>query len=163
MSTADSQLLMCSSSISQDIYKGLIKKDAKDEHVLNLGRIATFAIAIIAIVIAWDPESSVMALVSDAWAGLGASFGPLIVMSLFWKRTNLPGAIAGLVSGAATVIVWDYLPIVGGSTIASATGLYSLFVGFIVSLLCIIIVSLLTKAPDESILKEFEDYKKYTD
>ena len=163
MSTADSQLLMCSSSISQDIYKGLIKKDAKDETVLNLGRLATFAIAIVAIVIAWNPDSSVTTLVSDAWAGLGASFGPLIVMSLFWKRTNLPGAIAGLVSGATTVIVWDYLPIVGGSTIAVATGLYSLFVGFIISLASIVIVSLLTKAPEESVIKEFEEYKKYTD
>ena len=163
MSTADSQLLMCSSSMSQDIYKGLIRKDADDNRILKLGRITTIIIALVAIIIAWDPGSSVMNLVSDAWAGLGASFGPLVVMSLFWKRTNLPGAIAGLVSGAVTVIVWDYLPLIGGSTIGSVTGLYSLLVGFVVSIVCIIIVSLATKAPDASIVSEFEAYKNYSE
>ena len=102
-----------------------------------------------------------MALVSDAWAGLGAAFGPLVVMSLFWKRTNLPGAIAGLLSGALTVIIWDYIPIIGGQTPYAATGLYSLVVGFIISLLFIVVVSLMTKAPEESIIEEFELYKGY--
>ena len=161
MSTADSQLLMCSSSVSQDIYKGLIKKDADSKNVLMLGRITTIVVAFLAIFIAWDPGSSVMNLVSDAWAGLGAAFGPLIVMSLFWKRTNLPGAMAGLISGALTVIIWDYLPLINGSTIGSATGLYSLLVGFIVSIVCIVIVSLVTKEPDKEILREFEAYKNY--
>ena len=163
MSTADSQLLMCSSSVSQDIYKGLIKKDADGKTLLKIGRIVTIIIALLAIVIAWNPNSSVMDLVSDAWAGLGAAFGPLIVMSLFWKRTNLPGAVAGLVSGALTVIIWDYLPLVDGKTIGAATGLYSLLVGFIISLVCIVLVSLITKAPDEEVLKEFEEYKNYQD
>lgn len=163
MSTADSQLLMCSSSMSQDIFKGFIKKDADDKTVLNLGRITTIVIAAVAILIAWNPDSSVMTLVSDAWAGLGASFGPLVVMSLFWKRTNLPGAVAGIVSGALTVIVWDYLPVAGGATIGSATGLYSLFVGFIVSILFILAVSLATKEPDASVYAEFEAYKNYNE
>ena len=161
MSTADSQLLMCSSSMSQDIYKGLIRKDADDKSILKLGRLTTILIALAAIIIAWDPGSSVMNLVSDAWAGLGASFGPLVVMSLFWKRTNLAGAVAGLVSGAVTVIVWDYLPLISGSTIGNVTGLYSLAVGFAVSIICIVAVSLMTKAPDDSIVKEFEAYKNY--
>lgn len=161
MSTADSQLLMCSSSMSQDIYHGLIKKDADDKTILNLGRITTIVIAAVAIIIAWNPGSSVMNLVSDAWAGLGAAFGPLVVMSLFWKRTNLPGAIAGIVSGAVTVIVWDYLPLMNGSTIGSVTGLYSLFTGFIVSLVCIFVVSIATKEPDASVYAEFEAYKNY--
>ena len=100
--------------------------------------------------IALDPNSSVMKLVSDAWAGLGAAFGPLVLMSLFWKRTNLPGALAGLVSGALTVIIWDYIPF-GGETLTATTGLYSLALGFPISLICIVIVSLLTKAPDASI------------
>ena len=104
-----------------------------------------------------------MGLVSDAWAGLGAAFGPLVVMSLFWKRTNLPGAVAGLVSGAATVLVWDYLPLVGGQTLSAATGLYSLLVGFIISLACIVIVSLATKAPSDAILDQFAAYKNYKD
>lgn len=161
MSTADSQLLMCSSSVSQDIYKGLVKKDADDKSVLRLGRIVTAVVALLAIVIAWNPDSSVMKLVSDAWAGLGAAFGPLVVMSLFWKRTNLYGAVAGIVSGAAMVIVWDYLPLMHGETIGAVTGLYSLAVGFVVSLLCIMVTSLITKAPEAEITEEFERYKNY--
>lgn len=161
MSTADSQLLMCSSSVSQDIYKGLVKKDADDKSVLRLGRVVTAVVALLAIAIAWNPDSSVMKLVSDAWAGLGAAFGPLVVMSLFWKRTNLYGAVAGIVSGAAMVIVWDYLPLIHGETIGAVTGLYSLAVGFIVSLLCIMVTSLITKAPEAEITEEFERYKNY--
>lgn len=163
MSTADSQLIMCSSSISQDIYKGLINKNATDDRVLNIGRITTVVIALAAIVIAWDPDSSVMTLVSDAWAGLGASFGPLVVMSLFWRRTNFKGALAGMISGAATVICWDYVPFINGSTIGTVTGLYSLLVGFAVSIIFIIIVSLATEKPSEAILKDFDSYKNYTD
>ncbi len=161
MSTADSQLLVCSSAVSADIYKDIMKPDASDKSVLRLGRITTFAVAIIAFFIAWDPNSSVMGLVSDAWAGLGAAFGPIVVMSLFWRRTNLPGAIAGLVSGAATVIIWDYIPLMAGQTIGAATGIYSLLIGFPVSLLFIVIVSLLTKAPSQEILDQFDEYKNY--
>ena len=83
-----------------------------------------------------------------------------MVLSLYWKRTNLPGAIAGIVSGALTVIVWDYLPLAGGQTLGAATGLYSLALGFVVSLVLIVAVSLATKAPDEEILKEFEDVQE---
>lgn len=161
MSTADSQLLVCSSSISTDIYKDIFNPDAEDKTVLNIGRITTVVVALIAIVIAWNPDSSIMDLVSDAWAGLGAAFGPLVVMSLFWKRTNLPGAIAGLVSGALTVFVWDYLPIINGEKLKDVTSIYSLLVGFFVSLLCIVVVSLITKAPEQAILDEFDQYKNY--
>ena len=83
-------------------------------------------------------------------------------MSLFWRRTNLPGAVAGLVSGAATVLIWDYLPIVNGQTIGNATGIYSLLVGFVISLCFIVIISMVTKAPDETILAQFDEYKKNT-
>ena len=92
--------------------------------------------------IALDPNSSIMGLVSNAWAGLGSAFGPLVVLSLFWKRTNLQGAIAGIATGAVTVLVWDYLPIINGQTLGGATGLYSLVVGFGLSLFAIIIISL---------------------
>ena len=161
MSTADSQLLVCSSSVSADIYKDILNPKASDKAVLKIGRITTVAVAVLAIFIAWNPESSVMDLVSNAWAGLGAAFGPLVIMSLFWKRANLPGAITGLISGAATVIIWDYIPLVGGQTLGKATGLYSLLVGFIISLLFIIVVSLLTKAPEQTILDEFDAYKNF--
>lgn len=163
MSTADSQLLVCSSSVSADIYKDIFNPDASNETVLKIGRAVTIIVAILAIIIAWNPDSSVMTLVSDAWAGLGAAFGPLVVMSLFWKRTNLPGAIAGLISGAAVVIIWDYIPLMGGQTIGAVTGLYSLVIGFAVSLLCIIVVSLVTKAPGQAVLDDFEAYKNYSE
>ena len=168
MSTADSQLLVSASSVAEDIYKGVFKKDADDKTVLNISRITVLVIAVLAYLIALDPNSSIMGLVSNAWAGFGAAFGPLVVLSLFWKRTNLQGAVAGVLSGAITVIVWDYLKIVstvdeaGNAirvTIGGYTGLYSLLVGFIISLICIVIVSLLTPAPDAEILQEFDDVK----
>lgn len=155
MSTADSQLLVSASAVAEDIYKGIVKKDASERTVMLISRATIIVIAIIAYIIAWNPNSSVMNLVSDAWAGLGSAFGPLVLMSLFWKRTNLSGAIAGLVSGAATVIVWDYIPLVAGATLKAATGLYSLAVGFPVSLIFIVAVSLLTKAPSQEIVDEF--------
>ena len=159
MSTADSQLLVASSAVSEDIYKGIIKKDANEKKVLNLGRIATLVVAVLAIIIAWNPESSIMGLVSDAWAGFGAAFGPLVLCALFWKRTNKQGALAGIITGAVMVIAWDYIPLVSGSTIGSSTGLYSLVPGFFLSLLAIIVFSLVTKAPSADMIREFEEVK----
>ncbi|MCQ2541056.1 MAG: sodium/proline symporter PutP [Lachnospiraceae bacterium] len=163
MSTADSQLLVSASAVAEDIFKGVIKKDASDKKVMIVSRATIVIIAILAYIIAWNPDSSVMSLVSDAWAGLGSAFGPLVLMSLFWKRTNLPGAIAGLVSGAGVVILWDYIPVVAGETIKAATGLYSLAVGFPVSLIFIILVSLITKAPAQEIVDEFDAVKDVKD
>lgn len=156
MSTADSQLLVCASSVSKDIYKNVLKPKSSDQTVLKVSRITVIVVAVLAFFIAWDPDSSIMGLVSDAWAGLGSAFGPIVVCSLFWKRTNFAGAVAGIVSGGLTVIIWDYLPLVNGQTIYAATGIYSLLVGFIISLLCIVIFSLATKAPSQEILDEFE-------
>ncbi|MBR4574249.1 MAG: sodium/proline symporter PutP [Lachnospiraceae bacterium] len=159
MSTADSQLLVASSAVSEDLYKGIIRKDASESKVLTVGRSATIAVALIALLIAWNPDSSVMKLVSDAWAGFGAAFGPLVLCSLFWRRTNFAGAVAGIVSGALTVIIWDYIPLIANQTPGDATGLYSLLPGFIISLVFIVIVSLITKAPSEEIVKEFDEVK----
>ena len=155
MSTADSQLLVTASAVSEDMYKGVIKKDASEKSALNVGRIAVIVVAIVAFVIALDPNSSVMGLVSDAWAGFGAAFGPIILLSLFWKRFNLPGAIAGMVTGFATVILWDYIPF-GGQTLYKTTGLYSLVLGFALALIVAVIVTLATKAPSKEITDEFE-------
>ncbi len=161
MSTADSQLLVTASSVAEDIFKGLIKKDAKEKTVLLVSKVTVIAVAVIAYVIALDPNSSVMGLVSNAWAGFGATFGPLVLLSLYWKRTNLSGAIAGMVSGGLTVIIWDYIPFIKAegvyNTLATQTGLYSLVVGFAISLVLIVVVSLCTEAPSEEMLKEFED------
>lgn len=162
MSTADSQLLVCASSASKDIFKNILKPEAEDKKVLNVSRITVLVIAVVACIIAWNPDSSIMGLVSDAWAGLGSAFGPLVVCSLFWKRTNLPGCrcrhrirwIDLLSSG----ITFQFL---AGQTPYAVTGIYSLLLGFFVSLLCIVIVSLLTKAPSKEIVEEFESVKTY--
>lgn len=159
MSTADSQLLVTASAVAEDLFKGIFKRDADDKTVLNVSRITVVVVAVLAYIIALNPDSSVMGLVSNAWAGFGSAFGPIVLLSLYWKRVNLPGAIAGIVSGAATVIIWDYIPLVGGQTLGAVTGLYSLALGFFISLLLIVIVSLLTKAPSEEIYQEFDDMK----
>ena len=159
MSTADSQLLVSASSVAEDIYLGVFKKEADDKKVLRISRITVLIVALLAYLIALNPNNSIMGLVSNAWAGLGAAFGPIVVLSLFWKKTNFHGAVAGIVTGALAVIVWDYLPLVSGQTLADATGLYSLAVGFLLSLLLIVVVSLITKAPSEEMLREFDDVK----
>ena len=156
MSTADSQLLVTASAASEDLYHQFVKKDADSKEILTVARITVIAVSVIAFVIAWNPDSSIMGLVSNAWAGLGSAFGPIVVMSLFWRRTNLPGAIAGMVTGGLTVIIWDYIPLVGGQTLGTYTGLYSLAVGFLLSLVMIVIVSLVTKAPSKEITDEFD-------
>ena len=158
MSTADSQLLVTASSVSEDIYHSVINKKASQKRVLLVSRLTVLAVAVVAYIIALDPDSSVMGLVSDAWAGLGASFGPIVLLSLYWKRTNLAGAVAGISSGALTVIIWDYIKF-GGKTLAESTGLYSLVIGFAISLVCIILASLCTKAPAPEMLEEFDDVK----
>lgn len=159
MSTADSQLLVTASAVSEDMYKGVIKKDASEKSALRVGKIAVLVVAVIAFLIAIDPDSSIMGLVSDAWAGFGSAFGPLVLLALFWKRTNTAGSVAGMIVGAATVILWDYPPIVNGVTIYAASNIYSLIPGFILSLIVTVVVSLLTKAPDKEIIKTFESIK----
>lgn len=159
MSTADSQLLVTASSVSKDIYQGFIKKDAKEASVMRISKIVVIIVALLAFLIAWNPNSSIMGLVSNAWSGFGSTFGPLVLLSLFWKRTNIKGAIAGMISGGCSVIIWDYIPFIKGHTLASYTGVYSLLVCFFISLAFIIVVSLITKKPSEEICREFEKAK----
>jgi sodium/proline symporter len=159
MSTADSQLLVTASAVSEDMYKGAIKKDASEKSALNVGRIAVIVVAIIAFLIALNPDSSIMSLVADAWAGFGSAFGPVILLALYWKRSTLAGAISGMATGALTVIVWDYIPLVNGETLYKATGLYSLVLGFALAMLVNVVVSLISKKPSKEIVKEFESIK----
>ena len=156
MSTADSQLLVTASAVSEDLYHQFIDRKADTKKILRIGRVTVLVIALLAFLIAWDPDSSIMGLVSNAWAGLGSSFGPIVLMSLFWRRTTLPGAIAGIIAGGGTVIIWDYIPLVGGQTLGAATGLYSLAVGFLLGIVVIVVVSLCTKAPSREITDEFD-------
>lgn len=159
MSTADSQLLVTASAVSEDMYKGVIKKNSSEKSALRVGKIAVVAVAVIAFFIALDPNSSIMGLVSDAWAGFGSAFGPVVLLALFWKRSTLAGAISGMAVGALTVIFWDYIPIANGETLYSATGLYSLVLGFALALVVNIVVSLLTKKPSQEIIDEFDSIK----
>lgn len=156
MSTADSQLLVTASAVSEDLYHSFIDKNADSKKIMNVSRATVVVVSVLAFVIAWNPDSSIMGLVSNAWAGLGSAFGPTVLLSLFWRRTNLAGAIAGIASGGLTVIVWDYIPLVGGQTLGAATGLYSLAVGFCLSALMIVVFSLATKAPSKEITDEFD-------
>ena len=158
MSTADSQLLAASSAVSQDIFKGLIKKDAEEKEVMIISRFTVFLIALIALLLSLNPNSSIFSLVSFAWSGFGGTFGPLILLSLYWKRTTAPGAIAGLICGGITDVVWHYIP----ATVAKIFGLYEILPAFIVCLVVTVVVSLLTK-PDTEVVTKFEEYKKMED
>lgn len=155
MSTADSQLLAASSSASQDILKEVFWKNMSDKAGIICARVTVVMIAVIGVFIARNPDSSVFAIVSFAWAGFGAAFGPAMLFSLFWKRTNLSGVLAGMVSGGVMVFVWKFVV----RPLGGAWNIYELLPAFIVSAMFIVIVSLCTKAPDESIVKEFESVK----
>jgi len=152
MSTADSQLLAAASAISQDIMVGAFKVKITSKVKMLIARATVVLIAVLGVVFAWNPDSSVFRIVSFAWAGFGATFGPLMLFSLFWKRTNKWGAMAGMISGGVTVIAWHYAS--GG-----IFSLYELLPAFIVSSVFIVVVSLLTKKPEQEILDEFEEVK----
>lgn len=152
MSTADSQLLAASSAISRDIVGITFKKNLSNKANLIVARIALIAVALVAMFLARDPESSVFGIVSFAWAGFGAAFGPVVLLSLYWKRSNRWGALAGMISGGVMVFVWKYLV----RPMGGIWDLYELLPAFIVALLAIVVVSLLTKAPDKEILNEFD-------
>ena len=159
MSTADSQLLVASSAFSQDIFKGLIKKDATTKEVLNISRLAVFIIAAIAFVLSLDENSSIFGLVSYAWAGFGATFGPLILLSLFWRGCTAKGAIAGLITGGVTVVACHNIP----ASVSPIFGVYEILPAFILCLLVTVVVSLLDKNKDAQMLEEFDNFKKMPD
>lgn len=146
MSTISSQLLVTSSSLTEDFYKTFVKRDASQRELVLVGRLSVLAVALVAIMLAYDRESSILTLVSNAWAGFGAAFGPLVVLSLYWKRMTFAGALAGILSGAATVLFWIYAPVLAeGATLSSLV--YEILPGVIVSTLSIIVVSKLTSTP----------------
>ncbi|HAA15509.1 MAG TPA: sodium/proline symporter PutP [Cytophagales bacterium] len=156
MSTADSQLLITSSSLTEDIYKAFINPKATDKQLVLLSRLAVVIVALIAVVIAWNPDSSVLSLVAYAWAGFGATFGPLVIMSLYWKRMNFTGALAGILVGGVTTVVWkEVLSEYGG-----IFQLYEIFPGFVLSLLAIYVGSILTKPPVVEIENEFVKFSE---
>lgn len=153
MSTVDSQLLVSSSTIAEDFYKKMLHKNAQQKHLVWIGRASVVGIALIAVTLASDRESSVLDLVAYAWGGFGAAFGPVIILSLFWKRMTRNGALSGIISGAITVILWKQLQ--GG-----VFDMYEILPGFVISSCCIITASLLDKRPEKAIETEFEKAKK---
>lgn len=152
MSTADSQLLAAASSVSHDLMENFFGRKMSTKASMLVARITVIAIAIVSIVLAWDPNSSVFNIVSFAWAGFGAAFGPVMLFALFWKRSNRQGALAGMVSGGAMVFIWKYLV----RPLGGAWDIYELLPAFIVASLAIIVVSLATKAPEQEICEKFE-------
>ncbi len=156
ISSSDSYLLIAASAFSKNIFQGLIHKKASDKQVLVISRITLLVITAIAIVIALDENSVIFNIVSFAWAGFGATFGPLMLMSLFWKRINRWGAIAGMIGGGVMVFIWNLVI----RPLGGVWDVYELLPAFLFSCLCIVIVSLLTPAPSEQIQKEFDEVKK---
>jgi sodium/proline symporter len=152
MSTVDSQLLVSSSALANDFYKSIFRRNASKKEEMIVGRIAVLGIAVIAIFLGYDPDSKVLELVGYAWAGFGAAFGPVIILSLFWKRMTRNGALAGIIVGAITVILWAQIS--GG-----LFDVYELAPGFLFASLGIIIVSLLDKTPLKEVQEEFNEYK----
>ena len=147
-------MLIAASAFSKNLYQGVFKKDATDKQVMTVSRIALLAVAIIGMIIALDENSVIFTIVSFAWAGFGATFGPLVLFSLFWKRTTRAGAIAGMIGGGM-VFFWKLvLKPLGG-----LWGIYELLPAFLFSCLLIVVVSLLTPAPSQEIQDEFEKAK----
>lgn len=159
MSTADSQLLAASSAVSENIIKGVFNLKTSAKQTMIIARVTVVAIAAVAIFIARDPESSVFSIVSFAWAGFGATFGPVVIFSLFWRRTNFFGALAGMLSGGIMVFVWKYCI----STLGGSWAIYELLPAFIVACIFIVVVSLLTPPPSKEITDEFDKVKAMKD
>jgi sodium/proline symporter len=155
MSTADSQLLVAASTISEDIFKTIFKKDATQSQLVWTGRGAVIVISIIAYAISLNPNSSVFKVVSFAWAGLGATFGPIIITALFWRRATAKGAFAGILFGGTTVLLWKNLAHLGG-----VFTIYEIVPGFIISVIAIIVVSLVDKEPSKEITDTFDKYQQ---
>jgi len=152
ISSSDSYLLIAASAVAKNIYQGVCKKNASDKQVMTVSRVTLLVIAVVAALIALDEDSVIFRIVSFAWAGFGATFGPLMLFSLFWRRTTRAGAIAGMVGGAGMVFLWKLVI----SQLGGAFAIYELLPAFIFSSVCIVVVSLVTKAPDAQALEDFD-------
>lgn len=152
MSTSDSQLLAAASSFSENILGDVFHAQMSEKKKVTLARLTVVVIAVIGVFLARDPNGSVFKIVSFAWAGFGAAFGPLMLLSLYWRRTTKAGAIAGMISGGAMVFIWKY----GVARLGGAFQVYELLPAFLVSLAVILVVSLLTPEPEAAVLEEFD-------
>ena len=156
MSTISSQLLVSSSSLTEDVYRIYLRRDAGQKELVTVGRACVLLVALVAILLAYDPENTILGLVANAWAGFGAAFGPLVILSLTWKRMTRNGALAGIVVGAVTVLVWIYAPVLdGGATLSSLV--YEIVPGFVLGGLAAILVSLADASPPAAVVRTFEE------
>ncbi len=155
MSTADSQMLAAASSVSENIVKRFFWKDMSPKMQMLIARFTVLLITAVAIIFAWNPESSVFRIVSFAWAGFGAAFGPLMLFSLFWKRTTRWGALAGMIAGGVMVFLWKFVI----AELGGVWAIYELLPAFLFSCIAIVAVSLLTPAPSQEICDEFDAVK----
>ncbi len=155
MSTISSQLLVTSSSLTEDVYKIFINKKASDKQLVFMSRICVILVAMIAIALAHNRDSTILNIVANAWAGFGAAFGPLIVLGLYWKRMTFAGALAGIVVGAVTILIWVYSPLtIGGQSLSSVV--YEIVPGVIFGSIAIVVVSLADPEPSHSIRQMFD-------
>lgn len=155
MSTISSQLLVTSSSLTGDFYQAFLHRDASEAQLVRVGRISVFIVALVAIYLAYDRDSSILSLVSNAWAGFGAAFGPVVIGALYWKKMTRNGALAGIISGAATVLIWIYVPLtIDGQTLSSV--IYEIVPGFIACSIAIYLVSVLSPNSEETINVQFD-------
>ncbi|RHW34935.1 sodium/proline symporter PutP [Lysinibacillus yapensis] len=150
MSTISSQLIVTSSALVEDMYKALFKKDATDKHYVMAGRLAVLVVSVIAAILGWDPDSSILDLVGFAWAGFGAAFGPTILLALYWRKLTNIGALTGMIAGAVVAYVWGQSETLSGM-------LYEIVPGFIINLILAVIVSLVTYKHNPEIEKEFNE------
>lgn len=156
MSTADSQLLAASSSVSQDIGCDFLKLDLTGRKGMAVARVVMILVSLVAAFLARDPNSSVFRVVSFAWAGFGSTFGPTMLLALFWKRSNKWGALAGMLTGGVMVFVWKFLI----APMGGAWAIYELLPTFLCACAAIVVVSLLTPAPEQEIVEQFENYNR---
>jgi sodium/proline symporter len=154
MSTISSQLIVTSSALIEDLYKMIVRKDAKDKELVFLGRMAVLVVSVIAAILAWKQDSTILDLVAYAWAGFGASFGPTILLSLFWKKMTNWGAISGMIVGAVTVIVWKNADL---GTALFGESLYEIVPGFLFNFIVAVVISLVTYKKNAEIEKEFDE------
>ena len=152
MSTSDSQLLAASSSVSENIIHRFIVKDMSAVNQMILARVTVVIIAVLSCMFAWDPNSSVFRIVSFAWAGFGASFGPVVLFSLFWKKTNKWGALLGMLSGGIMIFVWKF----GIANLGGIFTIYELLPAFVVNCIVILVVSIVTGGPDKETAETFD-------
>ncbi|EKS8351840.1 MULTISPECIES: sodium/proline symporter PutP [Bacillus] len=150
MSSISSQLLVISSAVTEDFYKTFFRRNASDKELVFIGRLSVLVVAMIAVVLAYHPSDTILTLVGYAWAGFGSAFGPAILLSLYWKRTNKWGVLAGMIVGAVVVIAWVQIPNLKAI-------MYEMVPGFFCSLLTVIVVSLLTKEPVKAVHREFNE------